>query len=238
MTQRKVILWDFDGTLAFRQGRWSGALADVLRAHEPSVAVCSDDFRPHLRAGFPWHRPQEAHLHLTNTAQWWAVIEQVLAQAYIDFGLPEVQARKYAVEAHRCYLEPTSWECFADVIPALNKLSRSGWTHVVLSNHVPELAQLVKAVGLNDAIAAVLTSACMGYEKPHPEIFRIALATVGHPQQIWMIGDSYEADVLGAESVGIPAILVRNTTVSYKRCCQDLLEVATFLELPNKEAIK
>ncbi len=32
-----------------------------------------------------------------------------------------------------------SWELFDDTLPALDQLSADGWSHVVLSNHVPEL---------------------------------------------------------------------------------------------------
>ena len=39
---RRVVLWDFDGTLAYRDGMWSGCLADaledVLPAHRPLLA--------------------------------------------------------------------------------------------------------------------------------------------------------------------------------------------------------
>ena len=44
-----------------------------------------------------------------------------------------------------------------------------------------------------------------------------------------MVGDNYEADIAGAEAVGIPAILVRNSSSSAKRFCQSLLDVVHFL---------
>lgn len=230
MKKHKVILWDFDGTLAFRPGRWSGALVEVLRIHEPDTTLSDADFRPYLQEGFPWHRAQEPHPHLASAEQWWAEIEKILARAYQALGIAEAKAQLYASEAHARYLEPTAWQCFADVVPALTTLLAQGWQHAILSNHVPELTQLVEAVGLNPYFAAVFTSAQMGYEKPHPEIFRSALAALGHPTQVWMIGDNYEADVVGAEAVGIPAILVRSTTGSHKHAYQSLPEVVLFLE--------
>ncbi len=79
----------------------------------------------------------------------------------------------------------------------------------MLSNHVPELAELIEGLGLGELVGEVFTSAAIGYEKPHPEIFRHALRVCGSPGRVWMVGDNPVADVEGAEAVGVPAVLVR-----------------------------
>ena len=49
----------------------------------------------------------------------------------------------------------------------------------------------------------------VGYRKSHPKIFEKALALANiAPEQMVIMGDSYESDVLGAPGVGIPAMLV------------------------------
>lgn len=55
---KRAILWDFDGTLAYREGLWSGCLAEVLQEREPDAGVTRDRVRPLLRDGFPWHLPE------------------------------------------------------------------------------------------------------------------------------------------------------------------------------------
>lgn len=229
MNKQKIILWDFDGTLGYRTGRWSGALAEVLDQQLTSTRFAGEDFRPFLRTGFPWHHPEADHLHLTTAELWWTEIERVLAQAYIGVGFSPGEAAHYAKLAHRKYLEPAGWSLFDDVQPTLHQLSAMGWSHVILSNHVPELAQLVEAIGLRAYVAHVFTSALIGYEKPHPEAFRLPLAALGSPEQVWMIGDNDKADIEGAEAVGIPAILVRSTSSIAKRCCQNLQDVIQYL---------
>jgi putative hydrolase of the HAD superfamily len=62
---------------------------------------------------------------------------------------------------------------------------------------------------LGELIDDLLTSAAIGYEKPHPEAFRLALGTVS-PERAWMIGDNPVADIGGANGVGAHAILVRH----------------------------
>jgi KaiC/GvpD/RAD55 family RecA-like ATPase len=59
-------------------------------------------------------------------------------------------------------------------VQALQRLAAVGWRHIVLSNHVPELASIVAGVGLGYLVETVLSSARTGYEKPHPEAFAIA----------------------------------------------------------------
>jgi hypothetical protein len=40
----KMLIWDFDGTLGYRQGKWSGALVDVLDIAYPDHNFISDHF--------------------------------------------------------------------------------------------------------------------------------------------------------------------------------------------------
>jgi FMN phosphatase YigB (HAD superfamily) len=55
----RLLIWDFDGTLAHRRGEtgWGLLLAEPLDAEEPGHGHSADTFRPHLRDGLPWHRP-------------------------------------------------------------------------------------------------------------------------------------------------------------------------------------
>ena len=104
-----------------------------------------------------------------------------------------------------------------------------GWEQAILSNHIPELPDIVEALGLTQYVQAVLSSALMGYEKPHPQAFLQALAIFDNPQTIWMIGDNIEADILGAQAVGIPAILVRQKDARAIYVYPDLSLVPAFL---------
>lgn len=83
-----------------------------------------------------------------------------------------------------------------------------GWRQLILSNHVPELASIVRALGIDQYLDAVISSAFVGYEKPHPAAYAAAMDIAGSPLRAWMIGDSLEADALGADRVGLAAILV------------------------------
>jgi putative hydrolase of the HAD superfamily len=220
----RAVLWDFDGTLAYREGRWSQALLDALDRACPGHGASRDALRPGLRDGFPWHRPDVGHAHPTADA-WWAALAPVLAGACTAAGVGADDAQRAAAALREVYLDPAGWRVYDDVRPAFGMLG--GYRHVVVSNHVPELPSLVAALGL--PVDAVVTSATVGWEKPHPRVWEAALVAAGSPREVWMVGDNPEADVCGAEAAGIPAILVRTADPGVARACGDLLAAAALI---------
>ena len=72
-----------------------------------------------------------------------------------------------------------------------------------------------------------------GVKKPNPIIFHHALEVAkAKPQESIMIGDSYEADILGALNVGYDAIFFNynNQDIEAKiKQVKDLLEIKMYL---------
>jgi putative hydrolase of the HAD superfamily len=127
------------------------------------------------------------------------------------------------------FCEPIHWHTFEDTLPTLATLRAHGWTHVILSNHVPELATLVDHLGLQPLVAAVFSSAIIGAEKPHPAAFQVVLGAIGPVDAVWMVGDNTQADIAGAEAAGIPGILVRQHHPEVPHCCADLQQLVSHL---------
>lgn len=206
----KLVMWDFDGTLALRtDGYWTGCALRVLDAHEPGHSVDFVDLRPLFRNGFPWHGHEIEHPELMDPAAWWAHMEELVAGVYSRLGFSDIRARELSQYIREDYLRPGSWRLYDDVRPALGLLREQGWRHAIVSNHVPELRQICDSLGLGRLVDEVITSAAHPWEKPHPGIYKHALERAGFPPKVWMVGDNPVADVMGAELVGIPAILVR-----------------------------
>lgn len=204
-----TILWDFEGTLAERPGMWSGTLMQILDENEPYHSIQIEQIRPYMRQGFPWHQPDVPHPELSDPAAWWTMVESIFVRTYQALGLSRQRAIELSRMAHERMIDPRGFRLYDDTLAVLEYLAARGWNHIILSNHVPELAQIVSGIGLDRLIKKCISSAIIGYEKPHPEAFRIALTAAKNPANVWMIGDNPVADVAGAEAVGIPAILVR-----------------------------
>lgn len=228
----RAILWDFDGTLAERPGRWRACLCEVLDRYEPGHRVAAEALIPFLKDGFPWHTPHVAHPQLSTADAWWQHLRGLLERAFAGVGFSVERASELAAHVRDCYPDPARWRVFDDVVPVLTALRGSGWRHVIVSNHVPELADLVDRLGLGMLIEATVNSAVTGFEKPHPEMFKLGRVAAGNPEEIWMVGDNPHADVAGAEAVGIPAILVRRAVdkpPTITRQAQDLTGVHRYL---------
>jgi putative hydrolase of the HAD superfamily len=213
---KKVIFWDFDGTLVPFTS-WRMAIVDVLNECEPGNRIDPESIRPFLRDGFPWHYPENPHPHLKYPDKWWKALEPVFIKCYKGVGYPEYRARELAEQVRKQMTRPQRYVLYENTILVLETLKEKDWRNVILSNHMPELPEIVNAIGLSSYVDYCITSAATGWEKPNPRAFRNALAIAGNPEIAWMVGDNTNSDVLGAEAAGIPAILVHASPVQQVR---------------------
>jgi putative hydrolase of the HAD superfamily len=231
----RAVIWDFDGTLGYRGGSdasggpWTASLWEVLQAEVPGCGVTKEQLRPYMQSGFPWHEPDRAHTHVKSADAWWQMLEPLFIRAYVGVGFNHKRAQRFASLFRTTYLNLDRWCVYHDVIPVLNVLSAAGWTHVILSNHVPELGAIVRHLGLAPYFTKIFNSAETGYEKPNPLAFQIVLDALPDLQEVWMVGDSMQADVVGAMGVGIPAILVRRFSADARLYAETLLGVPVIL---------
>ncbi|MHC4442987.1 MAG: HAD family hydrolase [Planctomycetota bacterium] len=226
MSDRQYILWDFDDTLACRPGKWSGMLAHMANQFRPPMNLSIDDFRPLLSKRYFWSKPECEHHHLSDPDLWWSAMLPLFVEAFTKVGFSEDEAQLLAGRVRYHYINPAYWRLFDDTIEALSGLSNLGWTHAILSNHVPELCSIIEALGLADYFCAVFNSAETGIEKPNLKAYRHAINSLGTDvEALWMVGDNVVADVLTPESLGIRSILVRNEDPRVRRCCASLLDV-------------
>jgi putative hydrolase of the HAD superfamily len=202
-----VVFWDFDGTLAFREGLWSATLEKALQLIAPELALTAADFHTQLSVGFPWHAPDVVRVTQSST-EWWAAQHSLFLRAYASAGVTPETAELAIAEIPREYYRPTAWTLAEDAIPALQHTAGVGYRNVILSNHAPELPKLVADLGLGPWITATVTSAAVGAEKPNSRIFAHAMKIAGAGDDTWMVGDNPTADIAGAEAVGIRAIQV------------------------------
>ena len=90
----------------------------------------------------------------------------------------------------------------------MTALRAQDWRHVIVSNHVPELADIVAGLGIRAFFADVITSGLVGYEKPHARMFEAAVRCAIPGAPVWMIGDNPECDCHPVGAFGANAILI------------------------------
>jgi HAD superfamily hydrolase (TIGR01549 family) len=100
-------------------------------------------------------------------------------------------------------------ELYPDVEPTLTKLRSDGYRLGLVSNAPPDTVRVIESLGLPKFLPTVIVSGAVGYTKPNPEIFRIALREAkAEPEETVHVGDLYDADVVGARNAGIQGVLI------------------------------
>jgi putative hydrolase of the HAD superfamily len=103
----------------------------------------------------------------------------------------------------------TNWVLEDDTLATLQKLEENGYRLGLISNagDDQDVQQLARRFGIDKYFDFILTSAACSYRKPHPRIFELALSNWYFlPAEAVMVGDNLEADVRGAQAVGLYAI--------------------------------
>jgi HAD superfamily hydrolase (TIGR01509 family) len=79
----------------------------------------------------------------------------------------------------------------------------------VISNADGRIADVLRKCGIAECFRTITDSGLVGYEKPHPEIFRRAMKSMNAaPEESLYVGDVYSVDYLGATGAGMQAMLM------------------------------
>lgn len=227
---KKILFWDFQGTLAHNDWMFSKALHTVLINNEPDSKIGIDKFKATPMIGFPWQDHKRDYLHLTKSEDWWKHAEEIFTKCYSSLGLQKEVALQYGKEVRAYFLKGEDFILYDDTLETLKYFKDKGYENIILSNHIPELPEIVEKLGLSLYVSDCLSSANIGYEKPNPKIFHYALEKYNYPEDVWMIGDSITADVMGAKAVGMKGILVRaDNTDSVEYYSKDLRGVTKII---------
>lgn len=123
----------------------------------------------------------------------------------------EITDDKLGAQLGDLYIKTSPYQThlFPDTISTLQALKADNYKLHIITNGFKEV-QFIKLQksGLIDFFDDVLCSEEVGKNKPHPSVFNTALKRnkVKSEQSI-MIGDDFQADILGAENCGIQGVL-------------------------------
>jgi len=105
----------------------------------------------------------------------------------------------------------TNWQVEHDAATTLRALLHRGYRLGAVSNGSDDrnALDLLDRDSLRSCLEVIVTSAACGWRKPDARIFRTALDRLGaDPGAAVMVGDSYEADIIGASGLGMQSVWI------------------------------
>lgn len=223
---KKKLIFDFDNTLAYRDGMWTATIHEILRENGYQD-ISYNEIEPFTRIGFPWYDYEIPHEKFFKDLSWWGYMEKMIESILIKLNIDNSKANKLSKLFKDKYLNIEKWHLFDDTYEVLEQANNNNYKCYILTNHTPEIHDIINGLGLNGVIKKVFNSADIGYEKPHYKIYQSLLNDLAdEPENFIMIGDNYISDITGARSNGMYAILVRSENkYNYKYYSKDLKNI-------------
>ena len=140
--------------------------------------------------------------------------EESMRWTFAHFGVPDPEPGLVhsAIDAFFAY-EDAHWLAYPEAIQVLEELGARGLRLGMFSNatHDPFIQRLVDRLGFRAWLDPALTSAGTGIRKPDPDAFAPILAAWDLvPASVVMVGDTLEADILGAQRAGMRSVWLRS----------------------------
>ena len=225
-----TVLWDFDGTLVSSPHMWSCSMHRALLETTPESGASIEDIRRYTPYIFTWSYPERDYSAYKGE-KWWDFMNMGFYRTYTSLGLTSQQAQRASLRARELILRRENYAVFPDAADTLRTVKEAGGRNVILSNNIPELEDIMKDIGLHEYFEGFVISAIEGYDKPRKELFEIAKRRFPSERYI-MIGDNPEADIMGAEAVGMTTVLVHKGYCPKADYCADTLS-----QLPIKAIV-
>jgi putative hydrolase of the HAD superfamily len=135
------------------------------------------------------------------------------------------------------------FKTYPDAAYVLETIGNAGRRTAICSNWGWDLPEAVEACGLRGLVEPVVSSAHVGYRKPHTGIFDVVLDRLDlRADEVLFVGDTWSADIVGALSSGLWAaqvvrgdVVVGDQTITTPGVVQ-IADLAELLPLLQHEA--
>ena len=204
----RAIFFDAGNTLLYpRLDQRVEDLAEAgFRAREEQFHAAERAAKQKLDAWL-WPQIRRGAVPRTIDHYYWA---EYLALLMRLIGAPETEHLRLVNLVANGFRDIRTWSVvMPETPPYLASLKAEGYFLGVISNSVGTLASQLESTGLRQYFQAIFDSALVGVEKPHPEIFQMALesAQVDAAEAVF-VGDTNATDVGGAQLAGLHGVLL------------------------------
>jgi putative hydrolase of the HAD superfamily len=210
MTIRGII-FDLGSTLMYFDGDWEDVVGRgaanmaaffIRKRVKLDEAALAEAFITERRAGREVAYRTDREVTCAESLR--AALEKVSAPP---------QAGALVPEAVRVYFEPeeAAWKAYPDAKATLKHLIQQGYRLGLLSNATDDafIQRLVNRLELRPWLSPTFSSAGLGIRKPLREPFDLILSRWNlSSTSVVMVGDTLDADILGAHNAGMRGILI------------------------------
>lgn len=209
MGRFQAILFDLGNTLIYDKHPWPPILARADQAMRQYLEQAGYPLAPGAYGAFPtifdlyYHRRQDTLKEETTLALLRELLKRQGASPP-DLVLVAAMEALYAVTQQ-------NWHPESDALSTLRTLKADGYRLGILSNAADDrnVQALIDKAGLRPYLEFILSSAACQVRKPARRIFRLALEYFDlPPERMMMVGDTLEADVQGANRLGIYSVWI------------------------------
>lgn len=224
----KAVCFDFQDTLAYYP---DGHYSIYVRAAAEFGVTTTQDALGTLSLDDAWARWRTSGGFVEHAAKneeaWRPIHAGVHADRLAAMGVDAALTAQIADRVVEMQTEAGEYALFDDTIPALQRIVSNGVQSIIVSNHIWRLPEIVRSLGIGSMLEGVITSARIGYRKPHPEVYAAAIRLAGcAPSEVLFVGDNPSHDVDGPIAAGMRAALLdRNGNDGRADAIRTLLDV-------------
>ena len=201
----KAILFDFGGTLDTDGIHWSELFWETyVHFHIPVT-------KENLREAFIYSERKIANVIKPEFSMKQTLEKQLLYQ------LEYLQDKHYLPSYYSFIIDELSEYCYRYVIKTVMRSKEllenlnSQYSLGIISNYYGNLETVLQELSIKKYFSSVIDSTKLKIRKTDKQIFKVALNDLAMvPQEVIMIGDSYENDIIPAKSIGCFTIWIQN----------------------------
>jgi putative hydrolase of the HAD superfamily len=200
----RAIFFDMDDTLLDTSGGVEESWRLTCEAFAPELGCQWDELHKAIRGQMMSFWKDEAAVEHWRTRLHEARahnVELALRERGWDPSRARLIADRYWDEQH------SRMKLFEDAVQTLDRLRAEGFRTGLITNGPREMQrEKIGRFELAHHFDVIVIEGEFGHGKPHPNVFRHAMETVGSkPVESWHIGDNLYADIGGAQGAGIHA---------------------------------
>ncbi len=211
----KAIFFDMDDTLLDTSGGVTESWKLTCETFAPQLGCEAEELNTAIRAQMMEFWKDEAAVEHWRTKLHDARrhnIEQALLGRKLDCSHAAL------ISDHYWDQQSSRMRLFDDAVSTLDCLRAAGFRTGLITNGPMEMQRWkIGKFELERHFDVIVIEGEFGHGKPHPNVFRHALETVGSkPEDAWHVGDNLYADIAGAQKAGIHAAWIHRDRLELK----------------------